>query len=137
MGESNDHIENKKDSLSEFMSDFSEGETDDSPISEEEKREIGASSLEESEKLAAILKNRDKDADIWLKKLYGYGILIVLGLWELFVMKVICVQLNPGDLEVKPYSDPVLIALLTSATANILALPMIILNYLFPKKGKE
>lgn len=54
MGESNDHIENKKDSLSEFMSDFSEGETDDSPISEEEKREIGASSLEESEKLAAI-----------------------------------------------------------------------------------
>lgn len=92
--------------------------------------------LNNDEKTFDEIKKRDKEADIKLKEIYGLGILIVLGLWELFVMMVVCIQLNPGNLEVNPYSDTVLIALLTSATANILALPAIILRYLFPNKGK-
>lgn len=43
-------------------------------------------------------------------------------------------QLNPCDKCVYKISDPVFITLLTTATTNILALPTIILRYLFPRK---
>jgi Fe2+ transport system protein B len=76
----------------------------------------------------------DKEADISLKKTYGWAIIAVLGLWELFVIVIIAIHL--GSKAVK-LSDTVLITLLTSATANILALPTIVLNYLFPKRHKD
>jgi Fe2+ transport system protein B len=74
----------------------------------------------------------DKDADISLKKTYGWTIIAVLGLWELFVIVIIAIHLGS---KVAKLSDTVLITLLTSATANILALPTIVLNYLFPKRA--
>jgi hypothetical protein len=76
----------------------------------------------------------DKDADISLKKTYGWTIIAVLGLWEIFVIVIVAIHL--GSKAVK-LSDTVLITLLTSATANILALPTIVLNYLFPKRHKD
>jgi ABC-type microcin C transport system permease subunit YejB len=76
----------------------------------------------------------DRDADISLKKTCGWTITTVLGLWELFVIVIVSIHL--GSKAVK-LSDTVLITLLTSATANILALPTIVLNYLFPKRHKD
>lgn len=96
--------------------------------------EQGSRVLEISARMAKELENKDRRADIYLKKLYGWGILIVLILWETFVIWCTYKQFNPNDNEVRPMSDAVIIALLTSATANILALPAIILNYLFPKR---
>lgn len=90
--------------------------------------------LEISAQMAKELENRDRSADIHLKKLYGWGILIVLAGWIGFVIYFSIQQLNPCECEVRPLSDAVIIALWTSATANILALPAIILKYLFPKR---
>lgn len=59
---------------------------------------------------------------------------ISVGCMGVFVIYFSLKQLNPCDLCVRKVSDTVFVALLTSATANILALPAIILNYLFPKK---
>lgn len=96
---------------------------------------IGATILKsDEEKAKAHLSNKDKSADISLKKVYGWGILGILIVWELFVIFFSWKQLNPCDKCVHKVSDSVFIALLTTATANILALPAIILKYLFPKK---
>jgi hypothetical protein len=74
----------------------------------------------------------DKGADISLKKAYGWAIIAVLGLWEVFVIVVTITQITGCSVKI---SDTVFVALLTSATANILALPTIVLNYLFPKRN--
>lgn len=96
---------------------------------------IGATILmSDEEKAERLLSNKDKSADISLKKLYGWGILLILVGWELFVITFSMKQLNPCDKCVHKVSDTVFVALLTTATANILALPAIILKYLFPKK---
>lgn len=96
---------------------------------------IGATMLKSDEERAKrLLSNKDKSADISLKKLYGCGILLILVGWEIFVIVFSMKQLNPCDKCVHKVSDSVFIALLTTATANILALPAIILKYLFPKK---
>ena len=79
-----------------------------------------------------FLKCKDLDGDIKLKKLYGIFILAVLGLWEIFVIFYMVFQIFICPQE--RLSDTSLIALLTSATANILVLPTIVLNYLFPKR---
>ncbi|WP_279102412.1 hypothetical protein [Bacteroides acidifaciens] len=94
----------------------------------------GAKILEDNEKIAQDLSNRDKSADIFLKQVYGWGILVILAGWEIFVIIFSIIQLNPCDKCVYKVSDTVFVALLTTATANILALPAIILSYLFPKK---
>lgn len=103
----------------------------DSPIDEQSK---SSSDLEASAKMARILQHKDKKTDIQLKWLYGVVIIIVLSCWEWFVINVVRSQLNPNKEEIFHLSDAVLIALLTTATANILALPAIILSYLFPKR---
>lgn len=92
--------------------------------------EISAKKLMDNESLAKSLERLEKKTDITLKKTYGFVILGILFLWEVFVISASCVQLNPN---VYHFSDGVLIALWTSATANILALPTIILKYLFAK----
>ncbi len=97
-------------------------------------RERASTTLEFSAKIAAELKNKDKSADIALKKMYGKTIIVVLLLWEIFVIFISCWQLIPRNIEFHYASDTVIIALWTSATANILALPAIILKYLFPNK---
>lgn len=96
--------------------------------------EQASRALEISAQMAKELENKDRSADIHLKKLYGWGILFVLSVWIIFVSCFSWQQLNPCAREVRPMSDAVIIALWTSATANILALPAIILKYLFPKR---
>lgn len=90
--------------------------------------------LESNEEIAKKLFNKDKNTDICLKWVYGVSIIIVLSAWEVFVIYYSIQQLNPCNKCVHKISDAVFIALLTTATANILALPAIILKYLFPKK---
>lgn len=94
-----------------------------------------SSVLDISAELERDLEKQNKRADIKLKWLYGSAILIVLGFWEWFVIKVVLSQLNPNHEEIHYLSDTALVALLTSATANILTLPAIILKYLFPHKN--
>lgn len=105
--------------------------------SSERLEEQASRALEISAQMAKELENQDRSADIHLKKLYGWGILIVLGAWIVFVIYFSIQQLNPCGCEVRPMSDAVIIALWTSATANILALPAIILKYLFPNRNKH
>ena len=82
-------------------------------------------------KLAELLQIKDKLADISLKKIYGYFILGILGLWVI-VVAFICITYIFQD---KPnMSDGVLITLLTTTTANILVLPTVVVKYLFPNK---
>lgn len=96
---------------------------------------FAAQILASNEEVADDLAKRDKKLDINLKKIYGIGILIVLAGWVLFVILFSWKQLEPCECKVKHVSDTVFVALLTSATANILALPAIILKYLFPNKN--
>ena len=100
----------------------------------EDERKVAAKILAANEEVANKLKKKNQIADICLKYIYGLGILIVLGFWIGFVIKISWKQINPDPNEVHYISDTVFIALLTSATANILALPAIILKYLFPKR---
>ena len=90
--------------------------------------------LSKNEQVAIQLENKNKNTDIYLKIAYGIGIIIILIIWESFVIFFSVKQLNPCDKCVYKISDPVFITLLTTATTNILALPTIILRYLFPRK---
>lgn len=95
---------------------------------------FAAQTLASNEVIAKRLSARDKSADIWLKWVYGIATLLILIGWEVFVICFSMKQLEPCECKVHHASDGVLIALWTSATANIVALPAIILNYLFPKR---
>lgn len=105
--------------------------------SSERIEEQASRALEISAQIAKELENKDRSADIYLKKLYGWGVLIVLAGWICFVVYFSIQQLKTCGSEVRPMSDAVIIALWTSATANILALPAIILKYLFPNRNKH
>lgn len=96
---------------------------------------LAAQILAANEEIADDLEERNKKADINLKWLYGIGILVVLGVWEWFVIDIIRSQVYATEQNIFQLSDAVLIALLTSATANILTLPAMILRYLFPRNG--
>lgn len=74
----------------------------------------------------------DRLGDIKLKRWYGVWILVLLSLWILYMMIFSFFQLYVAS----PISDAVFITLITTTTANIIGLPIIILKYLFPK-GKQ
>lgn len=86
--------------------------------------------LKKDSKIAKFIEWYDKLGDIKLKKIYGIWILIILSSWILFVIVYSFFQIFANN----HISDAVFITLLTTATANILGLPIIILNYLFPKR---
>lgn len=109
----------------------SEAERTPSCNTEESK---SSNALAISAEIAKELENKSKKAGIKLKWLYGVCILVVLGFWEWFVIDTIQSQVDMVVPQMYHLSDAVLIALLTSATANILTLPAIILRYLFPRK---
>ena len=108
-------------------------EAENMPLNISDGRQLGSKFLEANAKVASLIR-KEKWADIILKCVYGIGILVVLGIWMNFVIKFSWKQLNPNVSEIHRVSDTVFVALLTSATANILALPTIILKYLFPKR---
>ena len=85
--------------------------------------------IEDDKEYQALLK-KDKEIDIELKRHYGMSILHTLNIWVALVAFLLLLNLLP----IKGFSDSVLITLLTTTTANILALPMIVIKYLFPNK---
>lgn len=112
--------------------DANKGKVSDScecPISENEEHNILSKDFEVAKEIEHLLEIKNKIADIKLKQIYGYCILVILSFWILAVV-FICVtylfQDNPN------ISDSVLITLLTTTTANIIVLPTIVLKYLFP-----
>lgn len=117
------------DDISEFIKDINSFSPIDNiyNVDKEENRD-----LKGDNKAWKKLEREDKKTDIYLKWLYGLFIVLVLGFWEWFVISFSFKQLNPCNKCVHKISDPVFIALLTTATANILALPTIVLKYLFP-----
>lgn len=136
MAEQDEKNKGIEDEIKAAVGDFIE-EVHDIPTTGEQEGGPSASMLSSNEEIARSLAKRNKNADIWLKWIYGIAILCVLAFWEFFVIFLMWKQSNAKDFWVHHFSDAVLIALLTSATANILALPAIILRYLFPNKGKE
>ena len=87
--------------------------------------------MNREEKRMEELDIKDKEVDIDLKGRYGNTILNILIGWLVFVGLILLSQLGPVSCKL---SDEVLITLITTSTANIIALPVIILRYLCPKK---
>lgn len=83
---------------------------------------------------AALLENTNKITDIELKEKYGKTILNILVGWVIFVGFLLIMHCGPIYI---PLSETILITLLTTTTANVIALPTIILNYLFPNNNKQ
>lgn len=118
----------------DFVSEVEEDQRQSTPqIDAESAARLAAQALVSNEDIAKRLSARDKSADIWLKWVYGIATLLILIGWEWFVIRFSMKQLEPCIFKVHYASDGVMIALWTSATANIVALPAIILNYLFPR----
>lgn len=121
--------QNSSSPLENFLSELSnENETEKTEIISA--LEVNDSSLQKQSD-SFELSQQDKKADINLKVIYGISVIGILVVWEIFVILFTTSQLNSKWDKI---SDSVLIALLTSATANILVLPTIVLKYLFPKK---
>lgn len=89
--------------------------------------------IQQSELESKRLKNKDKKTDIDLKKIYGESILGILIAWLFFVGIILIGQFGFGAYK---FSDTVIITLITTTTANVIALPTIVLNYLFPNPKK-
>lgn len=96
-----------------------------------EKEDSIIQNMNNEEKRMEELDIKDKEVDIDLKERYGNTILNILIGWLVFVGLILLSQLGPVSYKL---SDEVLITLITTSTANIIALPVIILKYLFPKK---
>lgn len=101
-------------------------------VGEEQKE--SAEILSKDARIDKWIEVYDKLGDIKLKRLYGVWILILLSFWILYMVVFSFFQLYVTS----PISDAVFITLITTTTANIIGLPIIILNHLFPKnKVKE
>lgn len=121
-------MEKELDGLNEFIEEVKDTTSNDniSDVDKEENKDLKGDNI-----AWRILEQEDKKTDISLKKIYAKFIMAVLGIWEIFVIWFSYTQICcPYSHKV---SEAVFIALLTTATANILVLPTIVLNYLFPK----
>lgn len=96
-----------------------------------EKEDSIIQDMNKEEKRMEELDIKNKEVNIDLKERYGNTILNILIGWLVFVGLILLSQLGPVSYKL---SDEVLITLITTSTANIIALPVIILKYLFPKK---
>jgi hypothetical protein len=85
----------------------------------------------DEETRAQKLKNDGTETDLELKKLICRWVKWVVSIYLIFIAGII------GRITYeKGLSDPVLIALLTTTTINILGLPLMIILSLFPSKKK-
>lgn len=82
--------------------------------------------LLENEKLT--LENRRYESDTRLRNNFAYGYSIILVIW---IFTVICILLHNRSSHYH-FSDTVLIALLTTSTANVFGMVLIVLKNLFP-----
>ena len=99
-------------------------------VNMDEEQQESAEILLKDAHIEKAVKVYGKVNDIELKKKYGIWIIVILCLWILFVITFCFFQLYVEH----PISDSVFITLITTSTANIIGLPIIILNSLFPKK---
>lgn len=111
-------------SLEEFIK-----ESETSTIKSIGSLEFESESLRIDDEQWRRLKFAEKATDIDLKRMYGNSILNILTYWMVFVGFILFIHLGPLN---NPFSNEVIIVLLTTTTANIIALPIIILKYLFP-----
>lgn len=111
-------------SLEEFIK-----ESETSTIKSIGSLEFESESLRIDDEQWRRLKFAEKATDIDLKRMYGNNILNILIYWMVFVGFILFIHLGPLN---NPFSNEVIIVLLTTTTANIIALPIIILKYLFP-----
>lgn len=86
--------------------------------------------LDKDSETADALNKIERITDLKLKRTYGYLIVGILCCWIVFVGTFTFFQLYVD----RPVSETVLVTLLTTTTANIIALPIIILKYLFQSK---
>jgi heme/copper-type cytochrome/quinol oxidase subunit 2 len=85
---------------------------------------------EVSEKVRAVrIQNDIEEQDKQERKIYAYTITVIVCFWLVFVALVFVASGNDN----LHYSDSVLITLLTTTTANIIGLFVIVANYLFRK----
>jgi hypothetical protein len=91
-------------------------------------------SFDEDEKRAKELANKEKETDIALKEKYGNTILGILIAWLSFVGLLLLAKYGPNGSKL---SDGILITLITTTTLDILILPKIVLQHLFPQKDKR
>ena len=110
------------------LDDFIESVVLHPNVQEDEEQRESAEILFKDARIAKVIELYDKFNDIKLKKMYGVWILVILCVWIGFVITFSFCQLCVE----KPISDAVFITLITTSTANIIGLPLIILNYLFP-----
>lgn len=76
------------------------------------------------------LANLNQEQNIWMRKIYAPVLLGIGGLWLLGVLTIIF--LSGYHWKSFSLSDAVLITLLTSTTANILGIWVILFKYIFP-----
>lgn len=119
--------------LDNFISEYANTDSNVSvsPSKVQESFQLLDKDYEISQKIIELVQIKDKLADIDLKKIYGICLLVILALWIIMVA-FICITYIFQD---SPHvSDTVLITLFTTTTANIVALPTLVLKYLFPIK---
>ncbi|MBR2618848.1 MAG: hypothetical protein IKC81_06050 [Paludibacteraceae bacterium] len=119
--------------LDNFISEYANTDPNVSvsPSKVQESFQLLDKDYEISQKIIELVQIKDKLADIDLKKIYGICLLVILALWIIMVA-FICITYIFQD---SPHvSDTVLITLFTTTTANIVALPTLVLKYLFPIK---
>lgn len=75
------------------------------------------------------LENKSLEQDVFQRGCFSWIILISVGLWIVAVFAVL-ISAGLGELE---FETNVLITLLTTSTINVIALLIIVVNYLFPK----
>jgi hypothetical protein len=97
--------------------------------------------LEEAKKKSEIdHSNEDLDnkrADRFQRKIYGPAIFLVIGLWLLLVAYVVLAQgftVAPFTCSRFALSDTVMVAFLTTSTATVIGMFLVVVNYLFPKR---
>lgn len=111
--------------LDEFIQDI----TRHPNANEGEEQKESAEILSKDARIDKWVNVYDKLGDIKLKRLYGIWILILLSVWILYIVVFSFFQLYV----MSPISDAVFITLITTTTANIIGLSIIILKYLFSK----
>jgi len=84
----------------------------------------------DSEKLR--LKNKDLQQNITLRKKFAWLILFFVAVW---VVSVFGITILAGKY-ILCFENNVLITILTTTTINIIALLIIVVNYLFPKNDQ-
>jgi len=77
------------------------------------------------------LENKSLEQDVFQRGCFSWIILISVGLWIVAVFAVL-ISAGLGELE---FETNVLITLLTTSTINVIALLIIVVNYLFPKNN--